>query len=142
MTNKIRGDVIDLPLVGNSPPTTGSYTAGQFIFNNSGNYPAGWRCTASGSPGDWSPVGTKELTASVNHDFPAVSSKSFATTTVSVPGAVLGDFCLVSLATDLANCQLTAYVSAVDTVTVVVSNPTSGSVNITSAELTVRVLKK
>ena len=48
---------------------------------------------------------------------------------VTVAGAALGDFVLVSCSADLAGCSLSAYVSAADTVTIVVDNNTGAAMN-------------
>lgn len=62
--------------------------------------------------------------------------------TISVPGAALGDFVIVSFDKDLQGLTLTGYVSSVDTVTTTLVNSTSGSVNLGSGTLKVLVLKK
>lgn len=48
--------------------------------------------------------------------------------TVSVPGAALGDFVLVSVALDAVECQFYANVTAADTVEVTLQNTTGGTV--------------
>lgn len=60
------------------------------------------------------------------------------TTTVTVPGAVLGDNAdeaTAGFSLDLQGLQLSAYVSATDTVTVVLVNPTAGAINLASGTL-------
>ena len=72
----------------------------------------------------------------------AIANNAEAATTVSVPGAVVGDFVLASHAGMLTDAlQLSAHVSAADTVTAVMSNDTGSSVTPTSATLNVLVLK-
>jgi len=60
--------------------------------------------------------------------------------TVAVTGATLGDFAIASFSLDLAGFTLSAYVSAVDTVTVVFFNSTAATVDLASGTLRVRVL--
>lgn len=62
-------------------------------------------------------------------------------TTITVTGAALGDKVIPAFSLDLAGTTLTAYVSATDTVTCVFFNGTSGSVNLGSGTLSVKVLK-
>lgn len=84
----------------------------------------------------------KMLTGSKTFDFPSVSAGAQTTTTVTVTGAALGDFVTaVSVNVDLTGARLFGYVSAADTVTVVLSNGTGGPVDLASATLAVRVRK-
>lgn len=69
----------------------------------------------------------------------AVSVGGEVSTAVTVNGAALGDFALASFSLDLAGLTLSAYVSAANTVTVVLSNLTSGAVNLSSGALRVIV---
>lgn len=64
------------------------------------------------------------------------------TTTVPVTGAELGDKVVVSFGVDLQGLVCTAYVSATDTVTVVLYNPTVVSVNLTSTTIRAEVTRK
>lgn len=64
-----------------------------------------------------------------------------ATSSVTVPGAALGDFVLVSLAVDLQDMIVTGYVQAADTVEVRVQNESTGAVDLASATLRIAVLK-
>lgn len=64
------------------------------------------------------------------------------TTTVTVTGAVLGDFVLASFSLDLQGITLTAYVSATNTVSVRFQNETGGSINLASGTLEARVIPK
>jgi hypothetical protein len=70
----------------------------------------------------------------------AIDSGSSVTTTVTVAGAALGDFVLASLNIDLQGLIMNAYVSAENTVTVVLSNLTgTPGLNIGSGTLKVLV---
>jgi hypothetical protein len=57
-----------------------------------------------------------------------------------VTGAALGDFATCSFGLTLAGLVATAYVSAADTVTVVLFNPTLGAIDLASTTLRVRVM--
>ena len=64
--------------------------------------------------------------ATINAD--SLNTGANDTDTVTVPGVALGDIVLgVSLGVDLAGVQLTAYVSAANTVTVIFENITAGT---------------
>lgn len=73
---------------------------------------------------------------------PDIADGDQATTTVTVTGAVLGDFVIgVSCSIDLAGLQLTGYVSAADTVTLLLQNNSGAAVNLAAADFKVRVRK-
>lgn len=59
---------------------------------------------------------------------------------VTVPDAQLGDFALASLSVDIADLQLSADVTAANTVTCVLSNSTGGAVNLAESTLRVKVI--
>lgn len=80
-----------------------------------------------------------QTTAAV--DFPSVAAGAQTTTTVTLTGAALGDMVLLSFSLDLQGMQLTGYVSAANTVTVVLRNGTAGALDLASGTLTVRVWK-
>ena len=62
-----------------------------------------------------------------------------ATTDVTVAGAKLGDLALCSLEVDVQDLQLSAAVTAEDTVSVTLSNSTGGAINLGSSTLRVAV---
>lgn len=138
MTNKVRGGVIDLPLISSSIPTSTSYPAGTVAWNSSSSSPAGWKYSGSA----WEAFGFAHLEANTTWDPPSISATSYSSTVMTVPGAVLGDYVQASLSSNITGCVLSAFVSAVDTVTVVLQNVTAGSVNISSGTLRVRVERK
>ncbi len=69
----------------------------------------------------------------------SVSAAQSVTTTVTVLGASLGDFTKASFSLDLAGCTLDAYVSSANTVTAVISNPTTAAIDLSSGTLNVLV---
>lgn len=71
----------------------------------------------------------------------ATGSGTFASTDVTVVGARLGDFVLVSLAIDTIDTAVIAAVTANDIVTVTVLNNTAGAVNLASATVRIAVLQ-
>lgn len=72
----------------------------------------------------------------------ALAAGAEQTTTVTVPGAALGDFVVgVSLSVSLDGTKLQGSVSAPDTVTVLHQNGTGGAVNLAGGILRVRVQK-
>lgn len=79
------------------------------------------------------------LTGSAVFDPPSISSGDSSATTVSVAGAVLGNFVQLSFNLDLQGLTLDGYVSAADTVTAVFSNLTGSPVDLASGTLKARV---
>jgi hypothetical protein len=63
------------------------------------------------------------------------------TVSVSVPGAVLGDFVIVSAPYDLQDCTVTGYVQATDTVEVRLQNESTGARDLASGTWRVKILK-
>lgn len=59
---------------------------------------------------------------------------------VTVPGAKLGDFALVSYSIDVADLELSAQVTAANTVTVSLSNNTGGTIDLGAGTLRVKVI--
>ncbi len=84
------------------------------------------------------PVSGWRRSGSKTYDPPSVASLGTATTTVTVAGAALGDQFVASFSLSLGGLMLTAYVSAADTVTTVLFNPTAAAVDLASGTLTVR----
>ena len=79
------------------------------------------------------------LTGSKTHDWPAVGQLGSSSTTVTVPGAVLGQSARAFMNVAIGANIMTAHVSAADTVTVYVTNTVAGAVDIPSGTLTVIV---
>ena len=61
---------------------------------------------------------------------------------ITVTGASLGDFVLVSLSIDVADLTLVANVTAADTVTCILANNTGGAVDLASCTAYVLVIQK
>lgn len=81
------------------------------------------------------------LSGSVVYDPGNLVDGTGVTTTVTVTGAALGDFVVVSFSVDLAGILLTGYVSAADTVSVRFQNETTGAIDLASGTIAARVLK-
>jgi len=79
------------------------------------------------------------LTTSATIDFGSVADGNEAASDVTVTGAALGDFVLVSCAVDLADLQMSASVTAADTVSIVVSS-SGDTVDLASTTFKVVVL--
>ncbi len=82
------------------------------------------------------------LNGSATLDVASLVDGAGATSTVTVTGAALGDFVLVSLGVDLAGITVTGYVSAADTVSVRVQNESGGTLDLASTTVRVRVIPK
>ncbi len=59
---------------------------------------------------------------------------------VAVPGAVLGDLAFVAATIDVTDLELSAQVTAANTVTVSLSNNTGGAIDLAAATLNVKVV--
>lgn len=79
--------------------------------------------------------------AGLTYNPPSIAAGASTTTTIAAPGAVLGDHVLPSFSLSLAGLVLTGYVSAADTVTAVLMNPTGAAVDLASGTLRVKLLK-
>lgn len=72
----------------------------------------------------------------------AIAAGSYEAKDITVPGAAVGDFVLAALSTIVTNdLMISGNVSAADTVTVILFNPTGGSLNPGSGTLSVLVFK-
>lgn len=80
-------------------------------------------------------------TAALDLGDAATGSGTFASADVTVPGAALGDFVVVSLAVDTVDTAVVGAVTAANVVTVTVLNNTAGAVNLASATVRIAVLK-
>lgn len=77
--------------------------------------------------------------ASATYDPPNIAGPGQASTTVAVPGAALGDAATATFSLDLQLVELSAYVSAADTVTCLFKNGTAGAIDLGSGMLKVAV---
>jgi hypothetical protein len=91
--------------------------------------------------GIWALLAPRLLEASTTYDPPSLAAGEGVTTSLTVAGAALGDFTWASFSTDLQGVILTAWVSAVDTVSVRFQNGTAGTVDLAIGALRVRVEK-
>lgn len=71
-----------------------------------------------------------------------ISDETKVVKEVTVTGAVLGDFVKVSASLDMIDLVISGQVTASDTVTVTLSNVTSGTLDIGTIDLTVLVTSK
>lgn len=78
-----------------------------------------------------------DRSATLVYDPPSIAAGATASTTVSLPGAVMGDLVVASVNRSLAGLLMWAYVSAADTVTVYFKNETAAAIDL--AQLTIKV---
>jgi len=82
------------------------------------------------------------LTGSATWDAGSIADGDEEATDITITGASLGDFIIgVSFSLDVADLQLTADVTAANTVTAVLSNSTGGAINLASGTVKVVVMK-
>lgn len=82
------------------------------------------------------------LTGSDSWDVGSILDGDEAVKEITVTGAALGDFVLVSSSLDVADLALTGAVTAANTVTVQLLNNTGGALDILTPTIYVRVLPK
>lgn len=88
------------------------------------------------------PATLATLKGSAAYDPPNIVVAGQAVTTVSVPGAVVGDFALASFSIASPGLTITAFVSAANVVTVVLFNGTDSDVNLAAGTLRALVFKQ
>lgn len=88
------------------------------------------------------PATLTTLTGSAAYDPPNIVVGGQAVTTVSVPGAAVGDFALASFSIASPGLTITAFVSVADTVAVVLFNGTDSDVNMAAGTLRALVFKQ
>tara|TARA_R100000008_G_scaffold51530_1_gene31014 strand:+ start:38 stop:640 length:603 start_codon:yes stop_codon:yes gene_type:complete len=81
------------------------------------------------------------LQGSETKDWGSLSDDTELEEDVTVTGAAVGDFAVASMGVDTVAAQLTASVTAANTVTVVISNVSGGAIDLASATLSVKVFK-
>ena len=86
-------------------------------------------------------LGQGQAATTATWDPGSIATGAEAVTEVTVTGAALGDFVLVSFSLDVQDLTLTAAVTAANTVTVQLSNLTGGAINLASGTVKVLVLK-
>ena len=86
-------------------------------------------------------LGSKELNATATLDFPETFTSQNPRLTISVTGAAPGDFVLVSGPILPNGCFYTAYVSAVNEVSVCLHNMNNGPVNLPPSEFKIKIFK-
>lgn len=78
--------------------------------------------------------------ASVTYDPPSLADGAGVTTTITVPGAALGQFAVCSFSLDTQGITVTAWVSAANTVSVRFQNESGGTLDLASGTLRAKVL--
>ena len=95
---------------------------------------------------EWFDIGLPKLSsymaASETKDWGSIADGDEAAEEVTVTGAALGDFAVASMSIDVTDLIITASVTAADTVTVMLSNNTGGSIDLGSGTLYVRVIPR
>jgi len=98
-----------------------------------------------GGSGAWALVDSNihRMTGSKAYDAPSIANGAQTTTTVTVAGALLGDVVeAVVLGASAGGLVVNGYVSAADTVTVVLSNTSGAAVDLPATTLSVEVAKR
>lgn len=92
-----------------------------------------WREVVSARFGN---LPSQRLTGTATYDPPSIASgASSAATTVTVTGALLGQQAGASFSLNTQGVIFNAWVSAADTVSVILTNPTAGTIDLASGTL-------
>lgn len=83
-----------------------------------------------------------DLSVSGAYDPPNLADGAGVTTTLTIAGAVLGDFAIASFSLDLQGIVVTAYVSAANTVSVRFQNESGGALDLAAGTLRAKVIKQ
>lgn len=86
-------------------------------------------------------LGVGQAAATTTWDPGSIAAGAEEVKEITVSGAALGDFVLVSFSLDIQDLTLTAAVTAANTVTAQLSNLTGGAIDLSSGTLKVLVLK-
>jgi len=97
---------------------------------------------AYGTKGNEVPLFTSILQGSAVWDAASIADGDAVSVDITVTGAALGDFVLVSIGIDTVDLVLTAQVTAANVVTATLSNNTGGAVDLASSTVRVKVLKR
>ena len=93
-----------------------------------------WRQTVSARFGD---IPSKRLSGTATYNPPSLAAGASSTaTTVTVTGALLGQPAQASFSLDTQGVIFNAWVSAADTVSVILTNPTAAPIDLASGTLT------
>src|SRR5690606_37298449 len=123
-------------------PTLGAADAGFTMLDTTLGQPIWWDGVAWVAENGLGPKGA-DLEGSDTWDPGSLADGAGETSSgITVTGAALGDFVLVSAPCDLQGITATAYVSAADTVTIRVQNETGGTIDLASGTWRVRVIRK
>ena len=82
------------------------------------------------------------LTGSATWDMASIADGDEEAKDVTITGAALGDYVMVSLSKDVLDLVLTAQVTAANTVTCSLANNTGGAIDLDTATVYVMVIKK
>lgn len=82
------------------------------------------------------------IVGSNTYDPPSLVDGAGASTTVTVSGAILGDFAIASFSSSTQGITVSANVTSTDTVTVRFQNETGGTIDLASGTLSALVIKK
>lgn len=98
--------------------------------------------TAHGVPADWLPSYPQYiLQGTATFDCPSLADGAGTSTNITVTGAALGDFCVVSPSASYGDLTVTALVNAADNVLVRIQNESGGVLDPASVTLRARVFK-
>ena len=97
---------------------------------------------ATGVRGSEQVLAAAVLNASITHDFASIAAQAFESVDVTVTGAVVGDYALVSIGVDTTDLVVTVAVTAADTATVTAFNPNAvTAVDLASTTVKVKVIQ-
>jgi hypothetical protein len=128
-------------------PTTGAWEIGDLAFNTNAASGSnlGWVCTAAGTPGTWltfGPIGASAISGNATFDPPNLAIGASTSTTITVRGAAVGDATAYGFSSvKSGNWQMSAYVSAPNIVTFVLTNHTGAAADLPPGTVKVQIFK-
>ncbi|MFL6845158.1 MAG: hypothetical protein ACJ8ER_09790 [Allosphingosinicella sp.] len=117
--------------------------SGETVFNSfaSTAQVRGWQCVSGGTTSVWEPI-LREIAGSAAYDPPSIAAGASTTTTITVTGAAVGDMAVAAFSGNVHPIVISAYVSAANVVTVVLSNPSASAQDLGSGTLFAKVTKQ
>lgn len=131
-------------IIANQAPTAGVWVLGDEVEDVSptlGDAPK-LLCTTAGTPGTWTRSGNLRLQGSGTWDPGDLADGAGETSSaITVTGAALGDFVIVSAPYDLQGITCNGYVSAANEVKIRLQNETGGNINLASGTWRAMIIK-
>lgn len=125
-------------------PASGTWRVNDIVYDSSvtAGENIGWICTTAGTPGTWKEFGIIDLAGSITWDPGNLADAGGETSSsITVTGAALGDYCICSAPYDLQDMTATCYVQAANTVEIRLQNESGSSHDLAEGSWKVKIIK-